>query len=182
MDRPGSVPCSYASGAPSRRSQSGQSLVEVFIAMALLAGVFLVLAGGLFTVIKATDTNKRVQNIDTSLVTYGEILQTQIDYVACPGSPSSVADFYYFASDPLITGSNTPSDKWRKPNNIIVEVLSVSSWNQATQSWSAGCLAPDSGVQKVKYQVTGCSSATVSPCDAPTVRTGEIVKRKSGPS
>jgi hypothetical protein len=149
--------------------------------MALLAGVFLVLAGALFTVIKATDTNKRIQNIDTSLVTYGEILQTQVPYSPCVSGPS-VADIYYVASDPLITGSNTPSEKWRKPNNIIVEVLSVSSWNQATQSWSAGCLPPDSGVQKVKYQVTGCSSATVSPCDAPTVRTGEIVKRKSGPS
>jgi hypothetical protein len=156
--------------------------MEVIIAIVLLGGVFLILAGALVTVARGTETNEKVQSIDTALITYGEILQTAVPYSACTANNVPLADTYFFAADPFMTGSNSVSPLWRRPNNVIVEVVSVGSWNATTKAWGTSCIFPDSGAQKVKYRVTACSSVGTSPCTNPTVRTGEVVKRKAGPS
>jgi type II secretory pathway pseudopilin PulG len=213
-----------AVAARRRRGQSGQSLIEVIIAMLLLGGIFVILAGGLLTITRGTETNEKVQAIDTALVTYGEILQTQVRYVSCndatngntsnptvPAYATTQANLYqqqnnmnystntvdHNGAEEYIAGAGDPagSTKWRRPANVETDVVSVKYWEPVTKTWidlvgtSTGCRNPatnalvaDSGVQLVKYRVKACRSATTSPCTNPTVRTAEVVKRKSGPS
>ena len=189
MQRPGDTPRSCAIGARPRRGQSGQSLVEVIIAMLLIGSIFLILAGALFTVIKVTTSNKNLQAIDTGLITYGEILQTQVPYENCSASNSinsnglatgqGTGSNYQLNANAFITGGGAEPTKWRLPYtdgaSMVVELTGLESWNTTTGAFEDRglsfykCVSPDSGVQRVSYTITfgGVS------------RTGQVVKRKS---
>ena len=178
MQRPGDTPRSCAIGARPRRGQSGQSLVEVIIAMLLIGSIFLILAGALFTVIKVTTSNKNLQAIDTGLITYGEILQTQVPYENCSSS-TQTASIYQSNAEAFITGGGAEPTKWRLPYtdgaSMVTVLTGVESWNTTTGAFEDRgnsfykCVSPDSGVQRVSYTITfgGVS------------RTGQVVKRKS---
>ena len=178
VDRPGAAPCVCASSARFRRGQSGQSLVEAIIAMLLVGSIFLILAGALFTVIKVTTTNKNLQAIDTGLMTYGEILQTQVPYENCSSS-TQTASIYQSNAEAFITGGGAEPTKWRLPYtdgaSMVTELTGLESWNTTTGAFEDRgasfykCVSPDSGVQRVSYRITfgGVS------------RTGQVVKRKS---
>ena len=180
---------SCATGARFRRGQSGQSLVEVIIAMVLVGSIFLILAGALFTVIKVTTSNKNLQSIDTGLITYGEILQTQVPYENCSASNSinsngvetglGTASNYQLNAEAFITGGGSQPTKWRLPYTdgaqMVTELTGLESWNTTTGAFEDRgasfykCLSPDSGVQRVSYKITFGG----------TSRTGQVVKRKS---
>lgn len=173
------------------RGQAGQSLIEVVIAVVLIGLVFLAVAAGMLTVMRGNERNEDVQATNAALVTYGEILQTQVAYKACP---ANLADDYQIgyvnASNVFVKGAaqyytsgNGPTDLWRRPANIAVGVVSVKSWNPTTQAWNGSCAGPDSGVQLIKYRVAACPGASEDPsCAGGSIRYGEVVKRKAGPS
>lgn len=165
--------------------QAGQSLVEVLIAIFLTGLVFLAVAGAMLTVLRARTFNQNAQAIDSALVAYSSIIQNQVPYVACPqrADGTSVPDAYFQTADLQTTGSNSVTTQWRRPNNIAVKVLSVRTWNPSTQDWNTTCAAPDSGAQLVAFQVTACPTISSDPaCAGGKTRTGEVVKRKPGPS
>ncbi len=169
-----------------RRGQSGQSLVEAIIAMLLVGSIFLILAGALFTVIKVTTSNKNLQAIDTGLISYGEILQTQVPYENCSASNSinslgvpsgqrtasqyqSYAENYIILPTPSLTATG-----WQRASGMVTEVTGLESWNTATLAFEdrgdavEKCISPDSGVQRVSYKVSFGG----------TSRTGQVIKRK----
>ncbi len=179
-------------GAARPRGQRGQSLVEVIVAMLLMGGLFAVVGAGILVAVRGGTVNENQQLASSALVTYGEILQTQVDYFECPTAPapySSFTDAYYFASEPFLSGAslgNAAETRWRRPSNVLVSVLAVRSFNPADDTWAGGCASPDSGAQLIRYQVMVCKNVPLNQdpnlCESPSVRTGEIVKRKSGPS
>ena len=187
MDRHEGAPCGCASSARFRRGQSGQSLVEAIIAMVLIGSIFLILAGALFTVIKVTTTNKNLQAIDTGLISYGEILQTQVPYENCSASNSinslgvesgerTASRYQAYAEGYIILPtSSLTATGWQRASGMEREVTGLESWNTATQAFEdrgtsiEKCLNPDTGIQRVSYKITfeGVS------------RAGQVVKRKS---
>lgn len=173
-----------------RRGQSGQSLIEVIIAILIMGGMFGVVATALITVVRAGTTNENIQLADAAVVSYGEILQTQVPYYPCSTPPSPWSTFreaYYFASDPFMTLSSNPATAlWRRPSNVGVTVTAVKSYDAATGGWAGGCISPDPGVQLISYRVFVCKNPVpdqdLAKCDSPVFRDAEIVKRKQGPS
>ncbi len=178
---------SCAGSARFRRGQSGQSLVEAILAMVLVGSIFLILAGALFTVIKVTTSNKNLQAIDTGLLSYGEILQTQVPYENCSASNSinsnlvetgqGTASNYQANAETyiILPTSSLTATGWQRPSGMVPELTGLESWNSTTGAFEDRggsfykCLSPDSGVQRVSYKITfgGVS------------RTGQVVKRKS---
>ena len=178
---------SCAGCARFRRGQSGQSLVEAIIAMLLVGSIFLILAGALFTVIKVTTSNKNLQAIDTGLLSYGEILQTQVPYENCSASNSinsngvetgqgTASNYQANAEASIILPTVSPTATgWQRASGMVPELTGLESWNTTTGAFEDRggsfykCLSPDSGVQRVSYKITfgGVS------------RTGQVVKRKS---
>lgn len=183
-------------GVTRHRGQTGQSLIEVIIAILLMGSIFGVVAGGLLTVIRTGTANENLQTIDAALVSYGEILQSQVDYISCDAPVSLINEAYFFAADnpAVTTGSNSPTaTQWRRPQNVLVQVLSVRSFNPITETWANGCLTPDGGSQLIRYRVTVCrndvrtieAQGLLDPflaCESAVARTAEVIKRKSGPS
>ena len=201
----GDVVSSSAAPAPLRRDrtirdrrrgdQRGVSLIEMLAAVVLAGFAFLAVIGGLLTVTRTTGLNEKLQAIDTGLVSYGEILQTQVGYLPCPiGFSGNITDDYqigYTGPSGYVPGANGFIDggngtnvvNWRRPDNIAVRVVSVRSWNDSTQAWNGGCTAPDTGVQLVRYQVTACPEPSQNAaCPGGKQRFAEVVKRKSGPT
>lgn len=173
------------------RGQSGYSLAEVIIAIVLLSSVFLAFAAAIFTVSRATSTNKSVQAIDTALVSYGGILRAsdrpladgsppagQIAYVPCPEAgpdgSEAVAEAYETAALAVIETNLEAgaTDAWRRPDNMDIEIVGVDSWNPDTKEFATDCLVPDNGGQRITYRV---SIGT-------TTRSAQTVKRYPGPS
>jgi len=157
--------------------------------MLLVGSIFLILAGALFTVIKVTTSNKNLQSIDTGLITYGEILQTQVPYENCSVSNSinsngvetgqGTGSNYQSNAEAFITGGGSQPTKWRLPYTdgaqMVTELIGLESWNSTTGTFEDRgsdfykCISPDTGIQRVSYKITfgGVS------------RTGQVVKRKS---
>lgn len=178
-----------------QRGQGGQSLIEVLVATVLIGMVFLAVIAGVLTVLRSTKLNEKMQAVDSAMVAYGNIVQTQVPYLPCPaGLSGNVANDYTSGYFPLavppflgasfnFSGGNAVTAAWRRPNNIAVQVVSVKSWNPDTQDWRSGCTAPDSGAQLVTYQVVACPTTSDDPaCPGGKVRTASIVKRKPGPT
>ena len=142
------------------------------------------------TVIRGTQTNERTQAIDTALVTYGEILQTQVPYDTAL-EVSSTPSVYQAGAESFITGGGAPGSvgSWRRPNYMVTEVIGVESWNPTTGQFEDRvsalykCVSPDSGAQRVTYRVTACvRRVDATPVPETPCETGQIVKRKPGPS
>ncbi len=170
-----------------RRDQRGQSLVEVVIAILLLSTVMLVIAMGLFTINRATVGNERVQSVDAALAVYGEVLRSTINYRPCrPGFDPTTATPGYMDDTLVYLESPDAADNldgWLKPPAVIVEVEygSLQSWDPETDSFVDECSVPDTGAQQITYQVTYDPDVLGRDGD-PVTRTGQIVKRRDGPS
>lgn len=170
------------------RGQAGQSLIEVIIAVLLMGSVFGVVAGALFTTARMTTANENLQLANAAIVSYGQILQSQVPYSPCPTPPLGQPNYesgYYLASETFI--GNPPL--WRRPANVIVSVTSVRTFDVLTGTWGSNCnvgTVRDSGVQIVRYRVVVCKNTNhgqdEAQCQQPVARTGEIVKRRPGPS
>ena len=170
-------------GTQRSRGQGGQSLIELLVAIVLIGIIFVAIVSAIFTVLRSTATNKRIQAIDTALVSYGEIVRdrTLVPYSACTatgasGSATVAAAYETAAAQPGATstaGVAGATDRWRKPDGMIVTVTGVDAWNLSTAKFATtGCAVPDGGAQRVSYTIT-LQNVT---------RSGQTVKRVPGPS
>ena len=173
------------------RGQSGQSLVELIIVILMLSSVFLMVIGGLFAVNRASETNERIQTVDAALVAYGEILRTQVPYTSCDGGfdGKSVAQQYQTAAETYISGNTGPGagavEAWLRPPAMVATVVPdvpIDSWDLAQRDFVTGCVLPDSGIQRISYVVTFREQNEAGDWVDVATRTGQVVKRKAGPS
>lgn len=191
------------------RSERGQSLLEVMVALTLMSFAAVTLAGALIAVTKVSDVNEQRAQVDSALLGYGEVVRSQL--VKSASDPAAWntprpldADGYrdcdantasYYQTDaarrivdlPAPAGASTTvsttspirTTAWRKPADMTVQVLSVVNWNSNTGSWAPGCLSPDPGIQRVTIKVTWDPADTTTP---PEERTAQIIKRRPGPA
>ncbi len=87
-----------------RRSQAGFSMLEIAVAIALLSIVLGGVAGGLVTLTRATRVNDEASATAAAVITYGEIIRSQVPYVECaPGR--SVPQIYESLSRGFLTST-----------------------------------------------------------------------------
>ena len=154
-----------------RTGQGGLTLLEVAVAIFLLAGIFVSLAAGLLTLTRSTVANTDAQTVDAALVSYGEIVRTQVAYRPCA---AGVAAAYQTAALAGLTTTGNPgaTPSWRQPDGMTVAVTTVDSWDPTARSFATGCLSPDPGAQRIGVQVDYRG----------TTRTAQIVKRSKAPA
>ena len=170
------------------RGQGGYSLAEVIIAIMLLSGFFIGLASAIFTVLRATATNERIQAVDTALVSYAGILRTsetkpdgslRVPYVPCgsagtAGSDAVASAYEAATADAAVittTGDAGASAAGRKPDGMVIDIVGVDAWDSVAKTWVDDCAVPDRGAQRIRYEVRMGG----------TTRAGETVKRYPGP-
>jgi prepilin-type N-terminal cleavage/methylation domain-containing protein len=137
----------------SRRSQTGATLVEVLIALALVGILVLALASGMLTLIKTSAETTKQQQIELALGSFTESLKSG-PYTKCPV--------------PLESGGQYPNTAWVPPPSMTASVVAIEYWDTGSKSFLPICPGPDEGTQRLTVQVNfegHCSSAQVVKAD-----------------
>ena len=112
--------------------ESGETLIEVLVAVVIMGIAFVVIIGGIGTAIIGADVQKQQAGTDVALRSAAET----ITYLSCPGT-----------GDPDYEAQLGPVD------GFLLEVTSVSYWNEDRNAFESGpCL--DSGLQLIRLSAT----------------------------
>jgi prepilin-type N-terminal cleavage/methylation domain-containing protein len=124
----------------SRRSQTGATLVEVLIALALVGILVLALASGMLTLIKTSAETTKQQQIELALGSFTESLKSG-PYTKCAA---------------LVAGSPYPNTTaWVPPqSSMIASLVKIEYWDPITGDFDEDCpLGVDQGTQRLTVQV-----------------------------
>ena len=124
----------------SRRSQTGATLVEVLIALALVGILVLALASGMLTLIKTSSETTKQQQIELALGSFTESLKSG-PYTKCAA---------------LVAGSPYPNTTaWVPPqSSMTASLVKIEYWDKSSRSFVAACPASgDQGTQRLTVQV-----------------------------
>ena len=124
----------------SRRSQTGATLVEVLIALALVGILVLALASGMLTLIKTSAETTKQQQIELALGSFTESLKSG-PYTKCAA---------------LVAGSPYPNTTaWVPPqSSMTASLVKIEYWDKSSTSFVAACPASgDQGTQRLTVQV-----------------------------
>lgn len=137
----------HGRGGVAGRSQSGASLLEVLIAIAVVVPVTLAGATGLLTAVRTSAADEARQELEVALSTATERLKAT-PYVPC----ASPDDYGRVVSEPA--------------PGVAAAVLDVQHWQSGRGEFTDRCTR-DGGVQRIEVDVT----------DGERVRSGWIVVR-----
>ena len=124
----------------SRRSQTGATLVEVLIALALVGILVLALASGMLTLIKTSSETTKQQQVELALGSFTESLKSG-PYTKCAA---------------LVAGSPYPNTTaWVPPqSSMTASLVKIEYWDKSSTSFVAACPASgDQGTQRLTVQV-----------------------------
>jgi Tfp pilus assembly protein PilV len=138
-----------------RRSEAGESLIEVLIAVVIVGLTAAALLGALATTLTSSASHRSLANLDTAVKSYAETAKNQIELapnpsydptVGCPGGGS-----YTVTSPPL-------------PTNYTVTIQNVSDWNSAASPPTLDplCTTPSSDIQVLHIVGTAPNGASQS--------------------
>jgi type II secretory pathway pseudopilin PulG len=122
--------------APLRRSDSGETLIEVLVAVTILGIAAVAILGGLVTSIQSSSMHRNQATGGAYVRSFAEAIQTSVDNAGLKPC-ATAASAYSAVSVPDLPAGYTPS------------VSAVQSWNGST--W--GSCTPD-GVQRLDLKVT----------------------------
>ena len=124
----------------SRRSQTGATLVEVLIALALVGILVLALASGMLTLLKTSTETTKQQQVELALGSFTESLKSG-PYTKCAA---------------LVAGSPYPNTTaWVPPqSSMTASLVKIEYWDKSSTSFVAACPASgDQGTQRLTVQV-----------------------------
>lgn len=120
-------------------SDDGATLIEVLVAVAIVGVAFATIVGGMYTVIVASDANRKQAGAATHLTSYAEAVKADA-YVDC-------ATTYAGAGFAL-------------PSGFTKGPVTVAYWNAASLAFDAAC-GSDSGLQRVTLSIRSDDSRAV---------------------
>ena len=131
---------------------SGESLLELLVAVTIMGIALVAIVGGLVTAILMSDIHRKQATAGSTLRYYAEAVEASVGaassaYIACATTTT-------YASP---TGFSAPS-------GYAAQVTGVRYWNDVGRTFSSTCPSPDGGVQKVSLRVgssDGRASETV---------------------
>jgi type II secretory pathway pseudopilin PulG len=135
---------------PERRSDRGETLLELLVALSIMSIAVVTIIGAIATSVRLSDVHRRQTIARGYLTEFAETIASSMvaspsGYVACAATNGSTYDGIY----------STPS-----PSTYVDDVFSVEYWNGSTFV-SSGCTAAnDSGVQRLTLTVVNGTAIT----------------------
>jgi prepilin-type N-terminal cleavage/methylation domain-containing protein len=147
--------------ATSTKDDRGETLIELMVALAIMATAVVALVGGIGTSVRASDIHRKQAKSQAYLRAFAENLEASManyptGYVEC-ATGSTPAATYQALKPATATG-------------YTAEVTGVALWNRTTLLYTACPATGDAGVQRV--------SLRVSTSDGRASETLDIVLRK----
>lgn len=116
---------------PHRRSESGFTLIEILVVIAVMVPLVLGATAGLFTAIKLSDSSASAEVLGAALQNSTELLGSGADYIDCAG----VDDY---ETMPVTDG-------------VTTSVSSIAYWDQPTATYISSC-GTDQGAQQITVE------------------------------
>jgi type II secretory pathway pseudopilin PulG len=152
--------------AVSTRDDRGETLVELMVALAIMATAVVALVGGIGTSVRASDIHRKQAKSQAYVRAFAEQLEANVakyptGYVECAAGSTPAATYQ---------GLKPTTD-----TGYTAEVTGVALWNRTTSTYTACPAAGDAGVQRVSLRVStqdGRASETLDivlrkPCRPP---------------
>lgn len=139
-----------------RRGESGETLLETIVTVALLGTVVLGIVGALTTSIVVADRGRRSSRAFVEATTRAEAyLDPSVTYVPCTpaANPDAAHPVTYSPTLPALPTGYTSTYKVD-----YLKVLPAASTTPQTADFQAGCPATDQGIQRITITVTAGST------------------------
>jgi type II secretory pathway pseudopilin PulG len=153
----------------STQDDRGETLVELMVALVIMATAVVALVGGVATSVKASDIHRKQAKSQAYLRAFAEAVETSVanyptGYVECGASTTPTAT--YQSAFTLPAADQTAYQR---------TVVDVSVWNRATSTYTKCPASGDAGVQRLTLNVSsqdGRASETLvivvrKPCRPP---------------
>lgn len=127
------------------RGESGASLIEVLVVIAVLIPVVLAATLGLLTSARLATNTKVSQELNAAAASFGESLK-EVAYVDC-AIPS---DF------------DGAAGLWEPPadSSITIAIQTVEYWEQSSVDYVSGCSSTDEGAQRITFELADLDGDT----------------------
>jgi prepilin-type N-terminal cleavage/methylation domain-containing protein len=110
-----------------RDAQSGYTLIEVVIAVALSGLVILSLATAMLTIVRTNALSSERQRVDAAMTSFSESVQAS-PYLPCADHADYTDSFF-----------GTWTDSWTVPDGALATIDRVDYWDAASSSYVDGC-------------------------------------------
>lgn len=139
--------CGIGRACPRRtRGSGGFSLIEVIVAMAIVATVVLALVSGLLMLVRTTESNNQRQQVRLALSNYSESIRA-MEYRDCVTDGATVADY---ESDYAAGVAN-----WVPELDLMeADITRVQYWDRGSRAFVDTCGPSDGGAQQITLEVT----------------------------
>ena len=127
------------------RGESGVSLIEVLVVLAVLIPVVLAATLGLLTSARLAASTKVSQELNAAAASFAESLK-EAAYVDCavPGDYDGAAGLW-----------EPPAD-----SSITIEIRTVEYWEQSSVDYGSSCPGADQGAQRITFELADVDSET----------------------
>jgi type II secretory pathway pseudopilin PulG len=122
------------------RSDSGETLIELVVAMAIMSTAVVAVLGCLVTGVMVSDIHRKQSTADVTLHNYAEAITRTVDTGGYP------------------TGCAALSVSFTPPSGYSATITKVGYWSGS--AWSSGCTT-DSGLRQLTLQVASNDSRAV---------------------
>jgi hypothetical protein len=135
---------------PSFNSESGETLVELMITVAIMGFAMVVILAGIWTTLRVADLNTKISNADAVLRTYAETLKEPdptdtFKYIPCTVPGGQVT----YAALP----KQAPYDHY---DATVTKIRYLSGYNASNEPiWADACPATDLGLQELTLKASG---------------------------
>ena len=126
--------------AAAGRSDSGETLIELIVAITIMATALVAMIGSLVTAVMVSDRHRQQTTAGVTLRNYAEAINRAVD---AGGYPTGCA---------ALTVSFTP------PTGYSASITKVAYWTGS--AWSTGC-STDSGLRQLTLRVASSDSRAV---------------------
>lgn len=152
-----------------RNEESGWTLVEVLVAVAIVGIAFAAILGGFSTSVMASDIHRKQAGAEDLLVSAAEEIKVK-DYVLCTAAPSASLGPYTLTAPAALPAGFTAPPKIEK-----VELWTGTAW---TPWWTSGAASYVSGACVVDPALQNVT-LSVSSADGRASERVSVVKRNA---
>jgi type II secretory pathway pseudopilin PulG len=127
---------------PARRSDQGETLVEVLLAVVVIGLTVVALLGGLVTSITASAEHQSISSIDALLKSYAETAKFQIELqptVASPPSAPLFQDCSGTGSPNAVLNAYNSRIPNAPPAGYTIAITKLQPWNTVLNTWDGAC-------------------------------------------
>jgi len=127
-----------------RRTEAGETLVEVLMTITIIGIAFVAVFGAIFTALRVSDYHRKTTTADVVLRNFAEVVKQPAGAYAYAPCTTAGAAVSYPAYSPAAPHADYTAS--------VTKIRYLSGYAGRTPTWSDTCVVPDLGVQELTLE------------------------------